>query len=162
MIANEGINILAFDIPIFVPDLIDLLAHVLVFILLLLAIRYLRPDISRYPYGFAYLPGIIMLVYPLIDKSEAITIIIYMMMQAGSILVFTFLIVGHYDQIKRGWMGIIAITSFLAAYLIFWILPSAFEIQVWYWKPFLAIGMLSASLSFPYVLNDHRNIPDQA
>lgn len=154
----ESLQFYSTEILPLIHDILALLVQALVLIILLLTIRLLRPEISRYPYGFAYIPIIVVFLYPLIEESQAITTIIYMMIQAGSVFVLAMLIIGHFDVIKRGWVAIITIISFLSAYLIYWILPSAFEIEAWYWKPFMAIGMLTASLTFPYLVRDHKNL----
>lgn len=154
----ESLQFYSADILPIIHDIIALLIQALVLIILLITIRLLRPEISRYPYGFAYIPIIVVLMYPFIEESQAITTIIYMMIQGGSVFVLALLIIGHFDVIKRGWLAIITIVSFLSAYLIYWILPADLEIETWYWKPFIAIGMLTASLTLPYLVKDHNNL----
>lgn len=74
------------------------------------------------------------------------------MLQSGSLLVLLLLIIGHYEQFKRKWLAVISILSILFAFLIYWILPEYAVIEIWYWKPLIAIGMISFVLTFPYLL----------
>jgi hypothetical protein len=126
----------------------------LILTMLLMTIRWLRPEIARYPYPFVFVPLLIIAFFPFIEGTESITNIILLMIQAGSILVLALLITLHYKHFQKGWMIILSLLSFIAAFTIFWIIPGFADIQIWMWKPFIAIGMFTFSLTYPNLLSD--------
>lgn len=150
----EAVLLAEFPFDQMVAEITAILLCCLLLVLLLLTIRFLRPEISRYPYGFAFIPLSVPLLYPFMHESEAIFNIILMMLQSCSLFVLSLLVIGHFDQFKRGWLAIISIISLLSAFLIYWVLPDFHEIEIWYWKPFIATGMFSLALSFPYLLTN--------
>lgn len=122
--------------------------------ILLMTIRWLRPEIARYPYGFVFIPSLILLFYPVIQGTEAITNIIQMMIQISTILVLVLLVIAHYDHFKRGWLMSLSILSYIIAFILYWILPQFLSVELWMWESFIAIGMISTSLTFPNLLTE--------
>lgn len=122
--------------------------------ILLMTIRWLRPEIARYPYGFVFIPSLILLFYPVIQGTDAITNIIQIMIQISAIVVLIFLVIAHYDHIKRGLLITISIISYVIAFIIYWILPEFFSIKIWMWESFIALGMISTSFTFPNLLTE--------
>ena len=132
----------------------SILILVLLLILILMSIRRLRPEISSYPYPFVYVPTLVMLFYPLIQGTEALTSIILMIIQGGSVLTLLFLTIAHYSLFKRKWVAIANVIILLAAYFLFWFAPLFIATEQWMWQSLLSVGMITASIAFPVILSE--------
>lgn len=135
-------------------EYLSITIFVLILILILMSIRRLRPEISRYPYPFVYVPLLILLFYPLIQGTVALTNIILMIIQGGSVAASLFLTIAHYDLFKKRWVAILNVILLLSAYVIFWYLPVLFDTRIWMWQSLLAAGMITAAISLPVILSE--------
>lgn len=141
-----------------INDYLSLSAYSFVLIILLSTIRCLKPDYARYPYPFVFIPLIIMAFYPFIQGTDALTLLILKLLQAGSLITFLLLIIGHYDMFKRGWMVILSLVLFLSSYLLYWYMPEQVTVANWMWQPQLAIGIFLSSITYPYMLINNRYV----
>jgi hypothetical protein len=127
---------------------------IMILILILMSIRRLRPEISRYPYPFVYVPVLILLFYPLIQGTNALTDIILMIIQGGAVVAAVFLTAAHFDLFKKRWVAILNVLLLMSTYIIFWYLPAFIEIRIWMWQSLLAAGMITAAISLPVILSE--------
>ena len=137
-----------------IAEYMAIVMMVLLLILILMSIRRLRPEISRYPYPFVYLPAAILLFYPLIQGTEALTHLILMIIQGGSVLALLFLTVAHFSLFEKKWIAVITVLSFFGAYVLFWYAPMFMTIQQWMWQSLLSVGMIGASIAVPVILSE--------
>jgi hypothetical protein len=151
-VAHQLFDIFKVDQYEIINDYLSLSSYSFVLIILLYTIRSLKPEYARYPYLFVFLPLIIPAFYPFIQGTDALTSLILKLLQAGSLITFLLLIIGHYDTFKRGWMVILTLILFLTSYMIYWYMPEQVSVELWMWQPQLAIGILLTSISFPYIL----------
>lgn len=131
-----------------------ILLLVLMLILILMSIRRLRPEISRYPYPFVYVPVLILLFYPLIQGTEALTSIIFMIIQGGSVLALLFLTIAHFSLFVKKWVAIVNVIILLTAYFLFWFAPLFMATEQWMWQSLLSVGMITSSIAFPVILSE--------
>lgn len=146
---------LHFDLPFtdITREYIAIFIFVLILILLLMSIRRLRPDISRYPYPFVYVPLIILFFYPLIAGVSALTDIVLIIIQGGSLLSIAFLTTAHFDLFHSKWVAIMNILLLGLSYSIYWFMPST-DLELWMWQSFIAAGMVTTAISLPVILSE--------
>lgn len=144
------------DIPrrALIEEYAAILLLILLLILILMSIRRLRPEISRYPYPFVYVPVTILLFYPLIQGTEALTNIIFKIIQGGSVLALLFLTVAHFSLFVRRWIAVANVIALLLAYIIFWFAPLFMATEQWMWQSLLSVGMIASSIAFPVILSE--------
>ncbi|PWN07555.1 hypothetical protein [Rhodohalobacter mucosus] len=131
-----------------------ILLLVLLLILILMSIRRLRPEISRYPYPFVYVPFIILLFYPLVQGTEALTNIIFIIIEGGSVLSLLFLTIAHFSLFEKKWVAVLNVVVLFLAYIFFWFEPQFFAAEQWMWQSLLSIGMITSSIAFPVILSE--------
>ncbi len=156
LFSNELLPLLNEEFYITISGYLVMGIHVFILIVLLDVIHWLRPEFSRYPYPFVYIPLIILLSYPFIEGTEVLINIILTIIQGGSLFVLGTLYIGHYSSFKRKWIALLSIFTFLAAFSIFWFLPGNIEISKWMWQPLIVVGMISSAYTLAYLLLDNQ------
>lgn len=157
--AAELLEFFPFTYSNLIQEYLLIILFTLILIVLLMTIRVLKPSYARYPYASVFLPLLVLISYPFIQGTPALTSVILQILQGGSILVLAMLIAAHFGQFKRGWMAIGIFLSMLTAYLIYWLLPLFMDLAVWMWQPFVITGMIFTAISFPRIFGDSRG-PD--
>jgi len=138
-----------------VTDYLSIGIYSLLLVIILITIRFHKPEYARYPYLFVYTPILVLLLYPFIQGTDVLTSLILKLIQAGSIIALLLIVIAHYELFKRGLQASVSIILLATSYLIFWFLPVQYNLELWMWQPQLALAMLLISLTFPYIYNKH-------
>lgn len=124
-----------------------------ILIILLKIIRDLKPVFERYPAPFIFTPLILLPVYPFLNDAEVIKNLLNMMLQGGALLVFILISITIFKKLDSAWNVLVMILSLTGTYITYWFIPELSERLPWIWHLFLTLGLISAAVITPQLLN---------
>lgn len=129
----------------------------LVLVIYLKFIRQRKPIIFRYPYYMVYLPLIIPLTQLIVLETRVIGEIIFMTLQAISIIVYILLSVGYSADLKNKILTIVGVLLLLWGFTFYWILKEFYIVFEWAWGLTNMGGMIACVYSFSDLLRLNVN-----
>ncbi|PKD44541.1 hypothetical protein [Rhodohalobacter barkolensis] len=140
-----------------VTEVLYLSIFSLVLTFLLLTIRKLKPEFARYPYPIAFIPVLIVVLYPLIIGNESILNLVGQLLQLAGLLTLLLLIISHLEHSR-----IIATTSisfilFLSGAAIYWF-DGSIPIGSWLWQSLVAVAIALISYSMTKFYNNNEAV----
>ena len=137
-------------------ELSFLSVFLLVLVLLMISIRLLQPEHSRYPVVYSYFPLLLLPFYAYFIDSNILRYITNMTVQATALLVYTGLVFTYWNSIDKGYLLFLSLLAFISAFLLKWIplVDSAFILPVTHLLA--GAGMIISSFKFPSILIKHK------
>jgi len=137
-------------------ELSFLSVSLLVLVLLMISIRLLQPQHTRYPVVYSYFPLLLLPFYAYFIDSEILQFITNMTVQATALLVYVGLVITYWNSIDKGYLLFLSLLAFASAFLLKWfpwfdsalILPATHLLA--------GIGMIISSFKFPSILTKHK------
>lgn len=129
-------------------DMIHITGLALVLVTLLLIIRYLRPEIFRYPYVLAFAPLLIPVAQLLVIDTHLIKDIIVMSTQGVAIFVFVLLMMSNKLDLSARFSIIVSAILLIITFILVWFLSNNFVIEDYLWQILLSAGMILGVYTF--------------
>lgn len=129
----------------------------LVLVIFLKFIRRHKPIIFRYPYYMVYLPLLIPITQLIVMNTKVIGNIIFMILQAVSVIVYVILSVGYSNELKNKTLTIVGVLLLLWGFTFYWILKEYYIVFEWAWGLTNAGGMIACVYSFGDLLRINVN-----
>lgn len=76
-----------------------------------------------------------------------------MMLQGGALLVFILISITIFKKLDSAWNVLVMILSLTGTYITYWFIPELSERLPWIWHLFLTLGLISAAVITPQLLN---------
>jgi len=157
------LNAVTFGLMIASPELLArqielmlLSVVLLVLILLLVSVRLIQPQYTRYSVVYSYFPILILPFYAYFIDSEMLNFITNMTLQATALFVYTDLIITYWKSVDRGYVLFLSVLAFLSAFVINWFPWLESSVNQPAIHLFSAIGMIISSLKFPSIITEQK------
>lgn len=124
----------------------------LILVVFLQFIRQRKPVIFRYPYYMVYVPLLIPIAQLIVMDAQIIREIIFMLLQAVSIIVFALLSFGYSEKLKYRLLTIVGLLLLVWGFAFFWILQEYYIVFEWAWGLTNTVGMIACVYSFSDLL----------
>ncbi len=124
-------------------------------------IRDFKPVFSRFPKSFAFLPLILIAIYPLIIDTVMVKQWALAIFQ-GSALTISLLIYGFrtYQNSEYGYM-LVGVVFFAVTFTLYWLPESVFTMPAYVWMLLVSCGILIITVGYNQVYNLEEQLLDQ-
>lgn len=148
---------LAYSTSWIVSEILTLSIFAFLLVILLITIRYLKPEFARYPYLLLFLPIVIPSLYPLISGNVSIIQLVVQLLQIAAILSLFFILLSHIEDKRTILLTALSLILFTAAGLLYWF-GESIQVGFWLWQTLTAIGIGLISYSFTNFYNFNPSI----
>jgi len=137
-------------------ELTYLATQLLMLVFLMVSIRTLQPDYARHSVYNSYLPLLIFPFYAYFLDSDILASITLGTIQGTLLIVFGGLTFTYYSSVKRGYLLLLALILFLAAFAVYWLPGIDQNLSIILVHLMGGTGMVAVSFKFPAVLTQHK------
>ncbi len=148
---------LSYDYSWIVSDVLNLSIFSIILTILLITVRKLKPDFSRYPYVIAFFPFLIPMLYPLIIGNDSIIYLVLQLLQIAALLSLVLLLMSQFEEKRTLLLTVLAVVLFVAAGVLYWF-EEPIQIGFWLWKSLTAIGIGLISFTITNFFNHNTNV----
>ncbi|TVR18053.1 MAG: hypothetical protein EA391_03180 [Balneolaceae bacterium] len=141
-VASELITNFENEFAILLKPILFITALSLVFVILLMLIRRLKPVVFQYPYPIVFLPLLLPFSFLFVMDTIIVEQIILASIQAVVIVVLFLLTAGYSHYLdKRGGMYL-GLLLLITSFILYWMVGEVVNIEQWIWKLTLSFGMI--------------------
>lgn len=140
-----------------VTEVLYLSIFSLVLTFLLLTIRKLKPEFARYPYPIAFIPVLIVILYPLILDNQSIISLVGQLLQLAGLLTLLLLIISHLERNRIILITSISFILFLSGAAIYWF-NGFISMGSWLWQSLVAVAIALISYSMTKFYNNNEAV----
>lgn len=151
--AHEVVSLIPFPGQEYISWLLYTSAFSFILVMLLMTIRNLKPEFTRYPYPFVFMPLLLLIAAPFIQAVSILMNFISILLQGGGVLVLFLLYTGYPERFKRLWLAITGLVAFIIAYILCWFMSGLPHIYSWMWQTLAAVGIFATSFTYPRLIN---------
>lgn len=124
----------------------------LILVVFLLFIRQRKPIIFRYPYYMVFVPLFIPIAQLIVMDTQIMGEIIFMSLQAVSIIVYILLAFGYHEKLHYKLITIVGVLLLVWGFSFFWILQEYYIVFDWAWSLTNTGGIIACIYSFSDLL----------
>lgn len=114
----------------------------LIFVILLMLIRRLKPVVFQYPYPIVFLPLLLPVSYSFVMDILIVEQIILASIQSVIIVVIFLLSAGYFGFFRGKTAVVIGVTALISSFILYWMLMELLLIDEWTWKLAASVGMV--------------------
>lgn len=131
-----------------VNTMLTIVSLSLVFVILLMLIRKLKPVVFQYPYPIVFLPLMLPVSFAFMMDTIIVEQIIFASIQAVVIVVLFLLTAGYSEYMESKWGMGTGLILFILAFVLYWMVKEIYPVPEWIWKIATSAGMVLVIYSF--------------
>ncbi len=131
-----------------VSTMLTIVSLSLVFVILLMLIRKLKPVVFQYPYPIVFLPLMLPVSFAFMMDTIIVEQIIFASIQAVVIVVLFLLTAGYSEYMESKWGMGTGLILFILAFVLYWMVKEIYPVPEWIWKIATSAGMVLVIYSF--------------